>query len=287
MPEPAATFDLSVDNSREGRWRVISVPVIHSAEISQARQQALADELTSQSSAPALMIWRCQPSLLVTRSEARLPHFDDACTEMRTAGWPVLLRKSGGAACPVGTGTVQMSLIEPVLPAATMMAKYTTLAELIQETLRHYQIATQIGPVIGAYCPGGYDLAADGKKIAGMSQHWFRNRCGTRCVATTASINVEEAPDDLASVVTRFYRSAGSHFCCNAATLTNVRLGLAAPGAASHDLPADVMSDLAVHASTCSSKCRFLAGAGVWTVRRKPREIATPTWSPFLVAKLN
>lgn len=244
MPELAAASDLWADNGREGRQQVISVPVIHSVEISQARLQALADELTSQSATPALMIWRCQPALLVTRSETRLPHFDEACTEMRSAGWQVLLRKSGGAACPVGTGTVQISLIEPALPAATMQAKYMILTERILEMLRLCQIVAQTGTVIGAYCPGSYDIAIEGKKIAGMSQHWFRNGYGIRCVVATASINVEEAPDNLANVVNHFYRSAGSSLRCNAAALTNMRLCGGAANLAGHDLASAVANSL-------------------------------------------
>jgi lipoate-protein ligase A len=73
----------------------------------------------------------------------------------------------------------------------------------LQATLRRYRVFAHTGLVAGAYCPGAYDLAAAGRKIAGMSQHWFRNRCGVRCVVTAASINVEEAPEEVVCVVNR------------------------------------------------------------------------------------
>jgi hypothetical protein len=142
---------------------------------------------------------------------------------MAVAGWPVFLRKSGGGACPVGPGTLQISMIETAAPSATMTAKYQFIAALIQETFRTFQIISQIGLVTGAYCPGSYDIAVEGKKIAGMSQHWFRNRRGIRCVVTAASINIEEPPDILAGIVNQFYGRAGSPIRCQAAGLTNMR----------------------------------------------------------------
>lgn len=232
--------------------QVACVPGPCSVEIGLARQQALADELTSQSATPSLMAWRCQPALLVTRSETRLPHFEGAAAEMQAAGWPVSLRKSGGGACPLGLGTVQVSVIEVAAPGAAMNVKYATLAELIQTTLRTYQIVSQTGFVAGAYCPGSYDLAVEGKKIIGMSQHWFRNRRGIRCVVTAASINIEESPDLLADVVNKFYSKAGSPFRCQAAALTNMRLCGRIAHLAEPELPSTVMHQLGSYADMLS-----------------------------------
>jgi hypothetical protein len=143
---------------------------------------------------------------------------------MRAAGWPVVLRKSGGGACPVAPGTVQVSMVDPILHQTTINGRYAVLAELLQATLRRCRVIAHTGLVAGAYCPGAYDLSVAGRKIAGMSQRWFRNRCGVRCVVTAASVNVEEAPDEVACVVNRFYLQAGSELRCNAGALTNVQL---------------------------------------------------------------
>ena len=224
--------------------RVICAPEIRLAEIGLAHQQALADELTSQSCARSLILWRCKPALLVTRSETRLPNFAGAAAEMRASGWPILLRKSGGSACPVGSGTMQVSMIEPAVAGETMTVKYLDLAGLLRSTLRFFHIAPRIGSVEGSYCPGSYDLAVDGKKIAGMSQRWFRNRVGILCVVTTGSLNIEEAPDALAAVVNQFYREAGSPFRCWASALTNMRLCGGLADYASSNLASVVMNQL-------------------------------------------
>ncbi|HTS41207.1 MAG TPA: hypothetical protein VMH84_11785 [Xanthobacteraceae bacterium] len=228
----------------KGGRQIVLVPEVCPVEIGLAHQQNLADENTGRSAVPALLIWRCAPALLVTRSETRLPRFDGAVAAMQAAGWPVLLRKSGGGACPLGPGTVQVSMIEAVSSDATMNAKYTALARLLQFTLSTFQIVCQTGSVAGAFCPGKYDLSVQGKKIAGMSQHWFRNRCGVRCVITAASVNIEETPHVLADVVNRFYSSAGSPLRCQAAVLTNLRLCAAADHAAGSKLASAVMHQL-------------------------------------------
>jgi octanoyl-[GcvH]:protein N-octanoyltransferase len=164
---------------------------------------------------------------------------------MCAAGWPILVRKSGGGACPVGLGTVQIAMIEPAIPGTTMNVKYDALTKLIQSSLCLFRIVARTGSIAGAYCPGSYDLAIQGKKIAGMSQHWFRNRRGIRCVVTTASINMEEAPDALADAVNRFYCSAGSLVRCQATALTSVRLCDGEALVAVRDLASAVMNQLA------------------------------------------
>jgi hypothetical protein len=100
--------------------------------------------------------------------------------------------------------------------------------------------------VADAYCPGNYDLAVSGRKIAGMSQRWFRNPCGVHCIVAAASINVEEQPDVFAGVVNQFYSRAGSPRCCRATDLTNMRLCVDFRKAARQDLVISLMDQLAV-----------------------------------------
>jgi hypothetical protein len=228
-----------------GGREIVLIPAAHPVEVGLARQQELADGLTTPTSAPSLLVWRSGPALLASRTETRLPKFEDAVVEMSAANWPVVLRKSGGGACPVGPGTVQVSMIDPILHQTTISGRYALLAQLLEATLRRYRVLANTGLVAGAYCPGTYDLAVAGQKIAGMSQRWFRNRCGIRCVVTAASINVEEAPDEVACVVNRFYRSAGSTLRCDARALTNVRLCGATPSVFGPDFAAAVIDQLA------------------------------------------
>lgn len=226
------------------RWHIERVPNMDPVDVGLTRQQARADALADQSSTPLLLIWRSQPALLVSRSETRLPGFAAARARLQADGWPVVLRKSGGAACPVGPATVQASIVEPAPPAATLNDRYAVLATVIQSALAAYGIVARAEFVAGAYCPGSYDLAVDGRKIAGMSQHWFRNRSGMRCIVTGASVNVEEPPDVLAQIVNQFYSDAGSPDRCQATVLTNMRLCVRADRLDRHDLTSALVNEL-------------------------------------------
>jgi lipoate-protein ligase A len=232
-----------------GSRQIVSIPATRAVQDGLARQQELADRLTSSSSTPFLLVWRSEPALVVSRTETRLLHFEDAVADMRAGSWPVVLRKSGGGACPVAPGTVQVSVIDPILPLTTINGRYAVLAELLQATLRRYRVLADTGLVAGAYCPGAYDLAVAGRKIAGMSQRWFRNRCGVRCVVTAASINVEETPEEIARVVNRFYRRAGSTLRCDAGALTNVQQCEGTPSVCGPDFAAAVIDQVASSAS--------------------------------------
>jgi lipoate-protein ligase A len=239
-PNLVAGYELDLG----GHWQVERVLDVERVEVGLTRQQARADALIGQSSTPWLLIWRSQPALLVSRSETRLPRFTAARDQLQTEGWPVVLRNSGGGACPVGPATVQISMVEPALPAATLNAKYAALAAVIKSALAVFGIAARAELVAGAYCPGSYDLAVDGRKIAGMVQHWFRNRLGLRCIITVASVNVEEPPDMLARVVNQFYSSAGSAVRCQATALTNMRLCVGTNRSDGHDLTKELMGKL-------------------------------------------
>jgi lipoate-protein ligase A len=220
--------------------QVACIPDVLSPYAGLALDEALAGEFTSRRSASKLIVWRCTAALLVTLSETRLPRFAETAAQMQAVGWPVVVRKSGGGTCPVGPGTVQLATIELAPPDAAMGIRYEALAKLIHSTLACFRIDCRIAPVPGAYCPGHYDLSVGGRKIAGMAQRWFRNRHGIRCVIASASLNVEEAPEGLASVVNEFYANAGSGFRCRPAALTNMRLS----GCQLADLTKAVMSRL-------------------------------------------
>jgi hypothetical protein len=239
-PNLVAGYELELEHP----WRVERVLDVEPVEAGLTHQQARADALISQSSSPWLLIWRSQPALLVSRSETRLPRFAAARDQLQTEGWPVVPRKSGGGACPVGPATVQVSMIEPELPTATLNAKYAALGVVIKSALAAYGIAAQAELVADAYCPGSFDLAVDGRKIAGMAQHWFRNRLGVRCIITVASVNVEEPPDMLAGVVNRFCSSAGNPFRCHASVLTSMRLCIRPKDTALHDLTTVLMDQV-------------------------------------------
>jgi hypothetical protein len=189
-----------------------------------ARQKELADDLTAKDAARTLFVWRSQPALIVTRTDAHLPSFAQAAQDLDARGWPVLLRKSGGGACPVGPGTLQIALILPAFGGATLETMYAALVRLIQSTLRQFGVVAGTGHVPGAFCPGRYDVIANGKKIAGLAQHWGHNGSGAYCITAAASLIVDDDPGVLCGAVNRFYGIAGGATLYQPGAITSLRV---------------------------------------------------------------
>jgi lipoate-protein ligase A len=89
-----ASLFIEARPSKETDGQVACIPDVLSPHTGLALHKALADELTSQSNAFKLIVWRCTPALLVTTSETRLPCFDESVAQMQSAGWPVVVRNT-------------------------------------------------------------------------------------------------------------------------------------------------------------------------------------------------
>jgi lipoate-protein ligase A len=225
--------------------------MLDSAESGLALEKAAADELARVGGAAKQLIWRAPRALVVTRSDTRLPRFAEAAQALRARGWPVLVRGSGGGACPIGPGTVQCVLTRAEPPGATSIEEmYGALAEWIQAALEAFGISSRLGPVREAYCPGGHEIIAGQRKLAGMAQHWRAAGTGRYFATAAASINVEDDPEILASVVNDFYRLAGGSYRCVASATTSVRAQLASTGREPDDLMSACIGQLYADAPT-------------------------------------
>ncbi|WP_366555154.1 lipoyl protein ligase domain-containing protein [Aquibaculum sediminis] len=181
------------------------------------RQEQLAEALGPER--PALLLaWQAPQAMILGHSDTRLPDLPRARTTLEAAGWPVLTRRSGGSACPVEPGMLQLALARVAPPGFTIEAAYAELAGLLRAACATYGLALEIGECAAAFCPGRWDLAFEGRKLAGLSQRWQQRR-GLRLVTTAASLNVSADPHRLSACVESFYSSAGAPRACPAATL--------------------------------------------------------------------
>jgi lipoate-protein ligase A len=202
------------------------------AEAGLQRQQRLAEFITPERQR-LLLLWRAPQALLVCRGDTHLPDFSRAADRLDAEGWPVLLRRSGGSACPIAGGTLQIAIAQAVAPGFTIEHGYGELAGLIRDVLRSCGLAAEIGAVPEAFCPGRYDIAIGGRKVAGLSQHW--RTCGGVMTATTAAtLLVAQDPAPLAHIVNLFYEIAGGASRCTEAAVSAVREHLP-PAAATND----------------------------------------------------
>jgi len=254
-----------------GRCATVSVAFFDdfkTADLGLLRQEQLAEEISCNHQR-LLLLWRAPRALVVGRSDTRLPHFANAVDHLGAEGWPVLIRRSGGSACPVSRGTLQIALARTVTSTITIDAAYTELANMIRTVLESYGLKVATRRKSSGFCPGRYDISVNGRKVAGLSQHW-RQRNGQITVTTAATMIIEEDPEEIAHIVNLFYRVAGSAERCSSSGV----------GALRQDLPVDATFDTPLMEDLCNRIAN--AARGEW--RNDPRRISAP---PFAARSLS
>ena len=218
------------------------------ADLGLLRQEQLAEEISCHQQR-LLLLWRAPRALVVGRSDTRLPHFADAVDRLVVEGWPVLSRRSGGSACPVSEGTLQIGLAQAVFTATTIDAAYIELANIIRTVLESYGLMAATRRTSSGFCPGRYDISVNGRKVAGLSQHW-RQCNGQITVTTAATMIVEQDPEEIAHIVNLFYRVAGGAERCSASAV----------GALRQDLPVDATFDAPLMEDLCNRIAKAVRG---------------------------
>jgi lipoate-protein ligase A len=226
VPETVGVARIAHGDAAANRAAIpdISFADVETAELGLLCQQQLAEQLGSDDER-RLLVWRAPRALIVGRSDSRLPNFSVAANQLRDEGWPVLIRRSGGTACQVSRGTLQIALARIVVPKVTIETAYMELAGFIGAVLKSYGLEAEIGEKPNAFCPGRYDISINGRKIAGLSQHW--RRCNGRVTATTAAtLVVDHDREELARIVNLFYQSAGGQARCSVSAIGDMRSAL-------------------------------------------------------------
>lgn len=181
---------------------------------------------------PLVRIWENPRSLIVTRRETRLPHFQSASDQLAADGWPVVVRDSGGTAVPHEPGVIHLSLIyhQPPQQRYDIDLSYQALCEPIRLALAQLGIDASYGTVPGAYCDGRYNLVVAGRKITGTAQRLIPVQGGGQAVLSQAMVNVVTDVERGTAVVNRFYQLAGDprHYDPSASTSLNLELPLLA-----------------------------------------------------------
>lgn len=128
---------------------------------------------------PAWQIDEAASGLVVPRSYRGHPGFEAACHRFAAEGWPVQVRLSGGGLVPQSAGVINLHVAYPVVtddPLCQAEHHYRLLCRLLAEALAELGIDAAPAPVAGSFCDGRFNLAVNGRKIAGTAQYWRRNR---------------------------------------------------------------------------------------------------------------
>lgn len=141
-----------------------------------ANEQAIIDESMCRG-APVALIQRASDGITVPRSYRGRSRFEAACRALRAEGLPVSVRLTGGGVVPQSPDVLNLYLALPVHAARPLQVAerfYLGLCHLLQQLFGCFGIRARYQPVSGSFCDGRFNLAADGRKIAGTAQCWQR-----------------------------------------------------------------------------------------------------------------
>lgn len=150
-------------------------------------------------------LWRHPRSFIMGLRDSRLPNAPKAKEWLESLGYAVAVRNSGGAAVPLDSGVVNISLILPKQgPGDTHFHQdFERMYQLIQQALLYTGCTVNKGEIQGAYCPGDYDLSIQGRKFCGIAQ-----RRQAHAYVIQAFVVCEGSGSDRASLVRSFYQIA-------------------------------------------------------------------------------
>ncbi len=190
---------------------ILSVTGLTPPEDGFGLQQAVLEEVAAGGRGPTALLWTTSSRYVgATRPETRLAGFVDAMRLAEAAGFPVLIRNSGGGAVAANGGSISFSLTFPVEDARRgLYERYDEGAALVVDAMSRVGVAAEAGEVAGEFCPGAYSVRAGGRsgiKVAGLAQRV------TRRAARMEALVLVEKTAELVPVLEGFYGALGLPF---------------------------------------------------------------------------
>ena len=176
------------------------------------REAALLEEVVTGQRDTGCLIWTTNPCLIAPRSYLRSQAFPDACRKMKQLGWPVYVRPTGGDVTPQGLGTFNVSTVFRVKKEEdrNVEAVYRWLCDPLIEWVDSLGKKAGCGSINQSFCDGRFNVAVEGRKLAGTAQRWraCSSRNGDWAVLAHAIVLVDAAIESGVAAVNRFYE------CC-------------------------------------------------------------------------
>jgi lipoate-protein ligase A len=175
----------------------------------QAEQDLLAAVCQGEQEA-SVLFWRpIDHALVMPRRMSRLEHFEMACAELAIAGWPVLLRETGGEPVPQSPAVVNVALVY-VAPRSEgdhgrIEQAYQRLCDPLCQVLREWGGLASVGEIDGAFCDGRYNVNLNGRKLVGTAQRWRQGLGGKRPVVLVhGALLLDNERESMVAAVNRF-----------------------------------------------------------------------------------
>ncbi len=159
-------------------WRFIDESI--SARSRSALESFAADDtlchLVGQGmSVPTVRTWVHNETVVLGIQDHRLPYIGEAMDHLEKAGYPSIVRNSGGLAVVLDQGILNISLVLSEEDASIDISTgYEVMLTFIRLLFPEAGDQIEAYEIVGSYCPGSYDLSIDGKKFAGISQRRLR-----------------------------------------------------------------------------------------------------------------
>lgn len=193
----------------------MSQPISLTVESGLQAEQDLLASVCAGGSEFGLLFW--QPSdraLVMPRRLNRLPGFESACEVSAAAGWPVLLRETGGEPVPQSASTINIALV--YAPPRSegdqnrIESAYRRLCDPICQLLDELGGVASLGEIDGAFCDGRFNVNLDGRKMVGTAQRWRQSKGGTRPVGLVhGAMLLENERESMVAAVNRFNEACG------------------------------------------------------------------------------
>ena len=142
----------------------------------------------------------------VTRRDTFRPGFADAVRASNEAGYPVLVRGSGGGATAADSGTFGFSIIRPADADEAKRGirdRYDEAAALVLGAFERLGVRAEVGEVRNEFCPGDHSIRVggweNGMKLVGIAQRL------TRRATSVGGIVLVSGEEELKRVLSRVY----------------------------------------------------------------------------------
>jgi len=198
-----------------GRWYLNRVEILTTQNLTRPEdgfglQQAVLEETVAGFRGPTALLWTSSRYVGATRPETRLPSFAEAVKLVEEAGFPVLVRNSGGGAVAANEGSISFSLTFPIDDLRHgLYERYAESVELVTAALGKLDVAAEAGEVEGEFCPGAYSVRSggySGVKIAGLAQRVVRH------AARVEALVLVTATAEVRRMLEEFYGALGLPF---------------------------------------------------------------------------
>ncbi|ATR85031.1 lipoate--protein ligase family protein [Pseudomonas sp. FFUP_PS_473] len=157
-----------------------------------------------------VLFWRpTDRALVMPRRMSRLEGFEAACAELAIAGWPILLRETGGEPVPQSPAVINIALVY-VAPRSEgdhgrIESAYERLCQPLCEALREWGGVASVGEIEGAFCDGRYNVNLNGRKLVGTAQRWRQGLNGKRPVVLVhGALLLDNERETMVAAVNRF-----------------------------------------------------------------------------------